>query len=96
MTEADLENVCSAWFQELGYVYKFGPDIAPRGAAPERKNITQVVLHDRLRDAITRLNPGLPASAIEDAFGRIDLPPSAVPVIKRKPRVARLVDLGGG
>ena len=25
-----------------------------------------------------------------------DLPPSAVPFIKRKPRVARLVDLGGG
>ncbi len=29
-------------------------------------------------------------------YVRCDLPPSAVPVIKRKPRVARLVDLGGG
>ncbi len=32
MTEADLKNACIAWFQDLGYVYKPGFDIAPRGA----------------------------------------------------------------
>ena len=44
MTESDLEIACIAWFQELGYAYKAGPDIAPRGATPERKNFVQVIL----------------------------------------------------
>ena len=35
MTESDLENACIAWFQELEYDYKAGPDIALRGATPE-------------------------------------------------------------
>jgi type I restriction enzyme R subunit len=71
MTESDLENACIAWFQELGYAYKLGFDIAPRGATPERKSFTQVILHDRLREALARLNPGLPASATLDAFERM-------------------------
>ena len=41
-------------------------------------------------------NPGDLLFAWSASFGPRDLPPSAVPVIKRKPRVARLVDLGGG
>ncbi len=32
MTESDLENACIAWFQELEYDYKAGPDIALRGS----------------------------------------------------------------
>ncbi|EQD65050.1 protein containing Restriction endonuclease, type I, EcoRI, R subunit/Type III, Res subunit, partial [mine drainage metagenome] len=71
MNEADLESASIAWFRELGYAYKAGPDIAPRGSTPERKNFTQAIFPGRLRDALTRLNPTLPASAIEDAFGRI-------------------------
>ncbi|HUX28079.1 MAG TPA: hypothetical protein VMV39_04795 [Terracidiphilus sp.] len=43
MTESDLEIACIACFQELGYAYKAGPDIAPRGATPERKNFVQVI-----------------------------------------------------
>ncbi len=71
MNEADLENASIAWFRELGYAYKSGPDIAPRGSTPERRNFTQAILPGRLREALARLNPDLPASAIEDAFGRI-------------------------
>lgn len=71
MNEADLENASIAWFRELGYPYKAGPDIAPRGSTPERKNFTQAILPGRLQEALARLNSGLPSSAIEDAFGRI-------------------------
>ena len=71
MNEADLENACIAWFQELGYAYKAGPDIAPRGAAPERKNFIQAILPGRLRDALEHLNPGLPAPTIDEAFSRL-------------------------
>lgn len=71
MIESDLENACIAWFQELGYAYKAGPDIAPRGETPERGNFTQAILPGRLRDALERLNPHLPAAGIEDAFNRL-------------------------
>ena len=71
MNESDLESACIAWFQELGYAYKAGPDIAPRGAAPERKNFIQAILPGRLREALERLNPDLPAPAIEDAYSRL-------------------------
>lgn len=71
MNKAELENASIAWFQELGYAYRAGPDIAPRGTTPERKNFTNVILPGRLQDALTRLNPDPPAAAIGDAFGRI-------------------------
>ena len=71
MTESDLEHACIDWFRNLGYSYCHGPEILPRGATPERENTTQVILHGRLREALARLNPDLPASAIEDAFTRL-------------------------
>jgi type I restriction enzyme R subunit len=71
MTESDLENACLDWFQSLGYTYKAGPEIAPRGEFPERKTFTQAILPGRLREALVRLNPDLPESAIESAFHRL-------------------------
>jgi type I restriction enzyme R subunit len=71
MTESDLEHACLDWFQSLGYTYKAGPDIAPRGESPERKTFTQAILPDRLREALARLNPDLPESAVDSAFSRL-------------------------
>ena len=34
-------------------------------------NLSQVVLDAPLRDALVRLNPELPAAALEDAFRRL-------------------------
>ena len=71
MTESDLERACIVWFQELGYAYQPGPEIAPRGLFPERETFTQVVLIGRLHAALSRINPTLPATAIDDAVQRI-------------------------
>ena len=43
----------------------YGPDIAPDTPGAERTDFTQVVLEERLRDALLNLNPGLPLSALE-------------------------------
>lgn len=59
------------WFEDLGYEAAFGPDIADDGAAPERKSYKQVVLTDRLRAALHRINPNLPPQAIEDAIDQL-------------------------
>ncbi|MFX4643207.1 hypothetical protein ABTB17_19170, partial [Acinetobacter baumannii] len=54
-----------------------GPDLAPDGPAPERTDYGQVVLEQRLRDALVRLNTDLPAEALEDAFRKLTRPEGA-------------------
>ncbi len=39
--------------------------------AAERANYNEVVLGTRLRDALARLNPTLPADALEDAYRKL-------------------------
>ncbi len=55
----------------MGYTHVYGPDIAPDGSAPERSNYTQVVLVERLRQIIQRLNPNIPLVAREDALQQV-------------------------
>ena len=48
-----------------------GPSIGPGEAAAERGSYEAVVLEGRLREALVRLNPSVPAEAIEEAFRKI-------------------------
>ncbi len=72
-TESVVEEAALDWFTGLGYVMLHGPEIAPGEASAERDDFGQVVLHRRLRDALARLNPHLPAEALADAFRRLTL-----------------------
>lgn len=71
MTEDQLEQETLGWLINVGYVHRFGPDIAHDGLDPQRTDYRQVVLVKRLRNAITRLNPTIPAAAQEDALGQV-------------------------
>ena len=71
MTEDQLEQEALSWLAEVGYTHVYGPDIAPDGSAPERADYRQVMLVDRLREAIARLNPGIPNVAREDALKQV-------------------------
>lgn len=77
-TESVVEDATLAWLESLGYAVKHGPDISPGGdtltlalSQLERENYSQVVLADRLRQALVRTNPALPTEAIDDAFRKI-------------------------
>ena len=65
VTEADVETTALSWLSSLGWQVAYGPDIAPDTAGAERTDFTQVVLEERLREALLNLNPELPASALE-------------------------------
>lgn len=67
ISEDDLEQMSLEWFQEIGYTFIHGPLLAPDGEKPERDDFRQVVLTGRLRSALTKLNPGVPAATIESA-----------------------------
>lgn len=78
ITESDVENAALSWLESLGYSVLYGPEISPGGdtvtlplSRGERENFAQVVLESRLRDALARLSPGLPAGALDDAFHRL-------------------------
>jgi type I restriction enzyme R subunit len=70
-TESTIEQAAIDWLKGLGYDYAFGPDLAFDGPAPERENYEDVILLNRLREAIGRLNPNIPAQAQEEAFRRV-------------------------
>lgn len=69
--ESVVEEAALGYFRDMGYETAFGPDIAPDGKSSERTNWNDVVLLDRLKIAINRINPRLGAEAREDAIRRL-------------------------
>jgi type I restriction enzyme R subunit len=52
LVESGVEQAVLTWLSELGWQVKHGPDIAPDGLFAERRDFGQVVLEQRLRDAL--------------------------------------------
>jgi type I restriction enzyme R subunit len=77
ITESTVEQAALAWMESVGWQIAHGPDIAPNMPEAERRNYGEVVLAQRLHDALERLNPQLPAEALEDAFRRLTRPEGA-------------------
>ena len=71
LNESHLEEAALEWLAELGYALGHGPDMAPGEPAAERESFSDVVLPGRLREAIHRLNPGIPAEAREEALSKV-------------------------
>ena len=72
--ESELEAATLEWFEELNYNIIFAPNIAPDGEYPERVDYADVILKERLKDALARINPTLPQDALDDAFRQISIP----------------------
>ena len=72
--ESVIEQAALAWLEALGYTILHGPDIAPGSVYGERMKHSEVVLRNRLIDALNRLNPDIPASALDEAFRKLTRP----------------------
>ncbi len=70
-TESVVEEAALEWLEGLDYTILSGLEIAPGETAAERENYGQVVLEGRLRQALRRLNPKVPADALEEALCKI-------------------------
>lgn len=64
LTELDIESAALAWLESLGWTVQHNLEIGPGELAVERADFGQVILTQRLRDALARLNPTLPAAAL--------------------------------
>lgn len=71
ITENSIEEFAIELLEKLGYELVYGPDIAPDGETPERESYEQVLLIDRLRKALKRINRNMPADVLEDAIKEI-------------------------
>lgn len=93
LNEQQLEDLCIGWFQQTGWQFAHGPDIAPEGDRPERADFRQVVLRERLLAALARINPQIPAAALEQAAHTLQTVSEPMLVVRNR-AVHRLL-LGG-
>ncbi|HEY3216721.1 MAG TPA: type I restriction endonuclease subunit R [Candidatus Eisenbacteria bacterium] len=92
LTESVVEQAALAWLEGLGWTLNHGPDIAPGELAAERTEYAQVVLADRLRQALARLNPALPREALHDTFRKLTRPEGPTPEARNRALHRMLVD----
>ena len=91
-TESVVEEAALSWLEGLGYTPLSGPSIAAGEPGAERTDpkYGDVVLLHRLRGALERLNPELPAEAREAALKRL-LRPEGTTLVERNRRVHRML-----
>ncbi|MBI2829193.1 MAG: type I restriction endonuclease subunit R, partial [Acidobacteria bacterium] len=89
-TESTVEEAALAWLESIGWAVAHGPHIAPDTPAAERADYGEVVLGQRLSDALTRLNPDVPPEALDDAFRKLTRPEGAE-LVQRNRAVHRLL-----
>lgn len=65
LTESAIEDLVIKLFEQLGYSTIHAPDTAPDGDHPERTRYDEVLLTDRLEEALTRINPSMTATVLK-------------------------------
>ena len=71
ISENTIEAFAIELLDKLGYAYIYAPDIAPDSENPERENFEQVLLVQRLQNAVKRINQSIPADAQTEAIKEI-------------------------
>ena len=76
-TESVVEQAALDWFRALGYNVVGGPDMPP-GPHALRESYADTIFPSVIRGALARLNPELPAEALDDAFRKLTRPEGSV------------------
>lgn len=71
ITENIIEESTIEILQSQGWEYANGKEISPEGLFCERENFSQVLLLNRLRTAIAKINPTIPLDAQEAAVQKV-------------------------
>ncbi|MGD9364716.1 MAG: type I restriction endonuclease subunit R [Desulfobacteraceae bacterium] len=71
ITESAIEKFTVELLEKAGYEYVYAPSMAPDSETPERDSFEDVLLLDRLRAAVGRINPDVPPAAREDAVKQL-------------------------
>ncbi len=71
LNESYIEKFAIELLEHLGYQYIYAPDIAHDGKKPERNSYEEVLLTERLQNAIRRINLKVPYNAQIEALKEI-------------------------
>jgi type I restriction enzyme, R subunit len=71
LTESAIEDYAINLFEQQGYSYVYGPDIAPDTAIAERQRYDEVLLVGRLEKALNRINPTIPPAQLQTALKEV-------------------------
>ena len=71
ITENIIEESAIELLQSQGWEYANGKELSPEGLFCERENFQQIILTNRLRNAIAKINPHIPADAQEAAVQKV-------------------------
>ena len=71
LTESIIEEFAIGLFEQLGYRYLYGPDIAPDGTNPKRVSFEEIVMVESLRHAVYRINHTLPQEVCDEAINQV-------------------------
>ena len=71
LTESAIEDYAINLFEQQGYSYIYGPDIAPDTAIAERQRYDEVLLVGRLEKALSRINPSIPQAQLQTALKEV-------------------------
>ncbi len=71
LTENIIETFAIELLEKLGYGYIYGPEIAPGEEKAERESFEQIILAERLKSAIQRINPDIPSNAQQEALKEV-------------------------
>ncbi|MGC9375829.1 MAG: type I restriction endonuclease subunit R [Bacteroidales bacterium] len=72
ITENTIEEFTLKLLEHLGYHYIYAPNIAHNGESPERTSYEEVLLLDRLRESIRRINPTIPPEIQDEAVKELN------------------------
>ena len=82
-TESVVEQAALDWFRALGYNVVGGPDMPP-GPHALRESYADTIFPSVIRGALARLNPNLPAEALDDAFRKLMRPEGPSPEARNR------------
>lgn len=71
ITEDKIEYIALEQLHNLGWEYLHGLVIAPEAEKAERQNFEQIILTERLRKAVSIINPHIPKEAQVQAIQKI-------------------------
>jgi type I restriction enzyme, R subunit len=81
VAESIAEEACLQYFDSEGYEVLHGADVGPDTPGGIRTSFSDVIVEGRLTEAVARLNPQLPESAVVEAVRRLRQMPSASPSV---------------
>ena len=77
LNEAEVEKIALEYLAGLGWETAYGGEIAPFTPQAERRKYDEAALEGRLRQALARLNEGLPQETLDDARRKLTRPEGA-------------------